>query len=318
MADEVIGGISASISVDDSGLDAGMAKLQSAIERTKGDISGLNDALRSGTLSAEDYATKLAKSEASLKSLERASASLQTQLSSQAAAQMSASQAAEAATAAQVAAQARAISSSGAWGAVSTASAANIARLRAEERAMTVLPVSGLQSSGLRVQDQLRAEDAAAAQRARRRQEYVDDVKKGEEARRRAESGMRGGGFGGGGGMLNLAVIGQTLDDMQYVGEMGLRPIINNLMQIHPLLGLAALGFDQMRKHGAEVVPVLESLSKNLLGLNLDVGGLMGDEDSRSLEQKFSELDKTPSTLAKFWDDLKTNIQMIPDRKSVV
>src|SRR5947199_207999 len=35
--------------------------------------------------------------------------------------------------------------------------------------------------------------------------------------------------------------LGQTMDDLQYVGEQGLRPIINNVMQLSPLLGMAMI-----------------------------------------------------------------------------
>ena len=38
-----------------------------------------------------------------------------------------------------------------------------------------------------------------------------------------------------------LMQLGQTLDDMQYVGEQGLRPIINNVMQLSPVLGTAMI-----------------------------------------------------------------------------
>lgn len=50
-----------------------------------------------------------------------------------------------------------------------------------------------------------------------------------------------------------LMVIGQTLDDLQYVPEMGLRPIINNLMQISPAAGVAAIALQTLVKHGAEI-----------------------------------------------------------------
>ncbi len=46
-----------------------------------------------------------------------------------------------------------------------------------------------------------------------------------------------------------LMVMATTLDDMQYVGEMGLRPILNNLVMISPALGIAAIGFETVRKN---------------------------------------------------------------------
>jgi hypothetical protein len=39
-----------------------------------------------------------------------------------------------------------------------------------------------------------------------------------------------------------VMALGQTLDDLQYVGEQGLRPIINNVMQLSPVLGMAMIG----------------------------------------------------------------------------
>jgi hypothetical protein len=56
---------------------------------------------------------------------------------------------------------------------------------------------------------------------------------------------------GGGGAKVGgpLWSLGHTLDDLQYVGEQGLRPIINNLMQIHPAVGVAAIAIDQLIKH---------------------------------------------------------------------
>jgi hypothetical protein len=53
----------------------------------------------------------------------------------------------------------------------------------------------------------------------------------------------------GGLGNMNLAAIGGTLDDLQYVPEMGLRPILNNIMAIAPAAGIALLALDQLRKH---------------------------------------------------------------------
>lgn len=38
-----------------------------------------------------------------------------------------------------------------------------------------------------------------------------------------------------------LMVMGQTFDDLQYVGEQGLRPILNNVMQISPAVGIALI-----------------------------------------------------------------------------
>jgi hypothetical protein len=41
-----------------------------------------------------------------------------------------------------------------------------------------------------------------------------------------------------------LQIVGQGLDDLQYVGEMGLRPVIGNLMQFSAYAGIAAIGIN--------------------------------------------------------------------------
>lgn len=55
--------------------------------------------------------------------------------------------------------------------------------------------------------------------------------------------GGTGGGRFGGAGLYGFMYM---LDDLQYVGQMGLRPVINNLMMIHPVLGMIALASDQV------------------------------------------------------------------------
>ena len=44
------------------------------------------------------------------------------------------------------------------------------------------------------------------------------------------------------------------VDDLQYVPEMGLRPILNNLTMITPKLAIAAIGFEMLTKHGKAFV----------------------------------------------------------------
>ena len=46
-----------------------------------------------------------------------------------------------------------------------------------------------------------------------------------------------------------LQVFGQTLDDAGYIAEQGLRPVIGNLMQMSPWLGIAAIGVDFLWKN---------------------------------------------------------------------
>lgn len=54
-----------------------------------------------------------------------------------------------------------------------------------------------------------------------------------------------------------LLKLGYLLDDLQYVGEMGLRPIINNLMVLEPRLGIAALLFETLYRNADRLRDVL-------------------------------------------------------------
>jgi hypothetical protein len=57
-----------------------------------------------------------------------------------------------------------------------------------------------------------------------------------------------------------LLQVGRIADDAQYIfsNGMGLRPIINNLIEINPLLGLATLGVDMMIRHWDKLNDVLD------------------------------------------------------------
>jgi DNA-binding ferritin-like protein len=59
---------------------------------------------------------------------------------------------------------------------------------------------------------------------------------------------------------------GYFLDDLQYVGEQGLRPILNNLMQIAPALGIVTLAGDQLIRQmgGLDAVMTKMGLSSPL------------------------------------------------------
>ena len=46
-----------------------------------------------------------------------------------------------------------------------------------------------------------------------------------------------------------LAVFAQGLDDLQYVPEMGLRPILNNVIQLSPALGVAGIAVQTLVSH---------------------------------------------------------------------
>lgn len=69
----------------------------------------------------------------------------------------------------------------------------------------------------------------------------IDQSSKGGSGR----DGKSGGRFGGG-GLYGLVYM---LDDLQYVGQMGIRPIVNNLMMIHPVLGMIGIAADQVVRH---------------------------------------------------------------------
>jgi hypothetical protein len=89
--------------------------------------------------------------------------------------------------------------------------------------------------------------------------------------------GGKGGKTGGGGSKLGyqLMNVGQLLDDLQYVGEMGLRPIMNNLMQINPLLGIAAIAFDRYGRSALQALGGMDQLKKQV-GPDSPLGQLIG------------------------------------------
>jgi hypothetical protein len=45
-----------------------------------------------------------------------------------------------------------------------------------------------------------------------------------------------------------MQMLGNTIDDLQYVPEMGLRPILNNIMMISPAIGIGLVAFEMLRK----------------------------------------------------------------------
>jgi hypothetical protein len=56
-----------------------------------------------------------------------------------------------------------------------------------------------------------------------------------------------------------LAVFAQTLDDLQYVPEMGLRPILNNLVQISPALGILGIAVQAVISNWDTLIGVMGS-----------------------------------------------------------
>jgi hypothetical protein len=80
-----------------------------------------------------------------------------------------------------------------------------------------------------------------------------------------------------------MQILGQGLDDLQYVGEQGLRPIINNLMQFSPILGIAALAvntlyqnMDRLTGAGSPTLTAAEEMKQLAAAI-----GLTADEQQR-------------------------------------
>lgn len=100
-----------------------------------------------------------------------------------------------------------------------------------------------------------------------------------------AQAGLAGIGSGANAAGYKLQVLGQGLDDLQYVGEMGLRPIINNLMQISPLVGIVAIGV-------------------NLLWTNWDkIAQLWQDEDTLKEAKRQKELAESIEETSKAYEE---------------
>lgn len=95
-----------------------------------------------------------------------------------------------------------------------------------------------------------------------------------------------------------LMALGQTLDDLQYVGEMGLRPIINNLMMLSPALGIAVIAFDQIRKHSEGLIDVLR-------GVGSVLGEVFGEGTNSLFEGMIDWLGKVGKASQRLVDDIK-------------
>lgn len=72
-------------------------------------------------------------------------------------------------------------------------------------------------------------------------------------------AGMNGIGVSANQAAYKLQIIGQGLDDLQYVGSMGLRPIINNLMQLSAPLGIAAIGINLLYTNWSSIATLFGS-----------------------------------------------------------
>ena len=94
-----------------------------------------------------------------------------------------------------------------------------------------------------------------------------------------------------------LMQLGQTLDDLQYVGEMGLRPIINNVMQIDSRLGILLIGVQSL------INAFGEQLTKAVMGYSAETEAAANQTDR--LAKKIEDLEKKPHKLAVDFKDLE-------------
>lgn len=91
--------------------------------------------------------------------------------------------------------------------------------------------------------------------------------------------------------------LGQTLDDLQYVGEMGLRPIINNVTQLDARLGIALIAVEFMyRAVGEKLVKAFQDFSGETAKATTNI------ED---LKKKIDDLEKKPGKVALDLADLE-------------
>jgi len=108
-----------------------------------------------------------------------------------------------------------------------------------------------------------------------------------------------GGGKGGGGRKMNLLDAGRIIDDLQYVGQngQGLRPILNNLTEFAPLLGVAALGVDLLVRHWDSLSA---AFGKTKLGTQAEEMAKLADATERTAEQtrKLAEYEERESGIA--------------------
>jgi hypothetical protein len=84
----------------------------------------------------------------------------------------------------------------------------------------------------------------------------------------KVHTGMKGISDGSSMASYRLMALGNTMDDLQYVGSMGIRPIVNNVMQISPAIGIALIAVDQLSKHWSQLAeavlgtPVVDEVQK--------------------------------------------------------
>ena len=108
-------------------------------------------------------------------------------------------------------------------------------------------------------------------------------------------SGAAAGQFG-----YKLMMVGQTLDDFQYVAAMGLRPVINNLMQFSAVLGIAAI-------------------AGNVLWTNWDrIAGLWRDKHTETEAERMERLEKATHKTAEETRELNKHKQKQADIEKLI
>lgn len=103
-----------------------------------------------------------------------------------------------------------------------------------------------------------------------------------------------------------MQVFGQTLDDLQYVGEQGIRPIVNNLMQISPAVGIATIAFKTLYDHADEARAIGKALADTWVGSMDDAAG-----GTSHLSAALTQLSAAGSTLKGWVSDYLEGLDKI-------
>ncbi len=82
---------------------------------------------------------------------------------------------------------------------------------------------------------------------------FATSAKAGGSAVQGVTTHVNAAGSGLGSASYKLQAFGQLLDDMQYVGTQGLQPVINNIMQLSPALGIALIAGEQLYKNWGDL-----------------------------------------------------------------
>lgn len=177
-------------------------------------------------------------------------------------------------------------------GLVGGGGAAARAQMAANERRITAAMAGG---------DVQEAQRLMVAQAGLRTSLEATTTAKGKAGRASGNlAGLMGGATRMSGGLSQrIQGLGHIMDDMQYVGMhgMGLRPVINNLMQVAPLLGMAALGADlafrkwEFLKEGFGKTSLIGQAMVAVEGLGTKLGFLNTEEDRLEAGRKKREAD---------------------------